>query len=93
MTSITQLFCLGIPSSETKIQLNFKKDKNVVFLTGHNGIGKTKLLKAIHQNICLAQENNSFDKANVFQNYLMSMVINGNWETILQHDISGYNDN
>lgn len=21
------------------------------------------------------------------------MVINGNWETILQHDISGYNDN
>lgn len=93
MTSITQLLCLGIPSSENRIQLNFKKDKNVVFLTGHNGVGKTKLLKAIHQNICLAQENNSFDKANVFQNYVMSIVINGNWETILQHDISGYNDN
>lgn len=93
MSILNGLYCLDIPSKQTAIKLNFQPLKNVVFLTGHNGVGKTKILKAIHENVCIAHDNNSFTNINISHNYLLSLNFsNGNRETVIQKDITGYSN-
>lgn len=92
MNHIKNIYCLGIPSAGTEIELNFNLDKNITFLTGHNGVGKTKILKAIHENICLSKENKSFQNANNSTEYLIYI----NFEksdrySIIQKDVSFHN--
>lgn len=52
MSGIISLHSVGIPHPKSIFNLEIEQDKRVVFLTGHNGTGKTNLLKAIHESIC-----------------------------------------